>query len=94
MTVYAKGHEGPIESRLSFACDKLGRLKSRTLTFADGTELKTTLTYDWQGQTISKVYSNGATKETSSIGSLLSYSQVYHEPARGQVETWLDSRFE
>ena len=94
MTVYAKGLEGPIESKLSFAYDKLGRLKSRTLTFADGTEFETNLTYDWQGQTISKVYPNGATKQNSYIGSLLSYSKVYHEPAHGQVETWLDSSFE
>ena len=94
MTVYPKGHDGPMESKLSFAYDKLGRLKSRTLTFADGNEFETTLTYDWQGQTISKVYPNGATKENNYTGSLLSYSQVYHEIAPGQVETWLDSRFE
>ena len=94
MTVYPKGQTGPIESKLSFAYDKLGRLTSRTLTFADGTDFKTTLIYDWQGQTISKVYPNGATKESSYIGSLLSYSQVYNKNASGQVETWLDGRFE
>ena len=94
MTVYPKGLDGPMESKLNFAYDKLGRLQSRTVKFPDGTYFETTLTYDWQGQIISKVYPNGATKENSYIGSLLSYSQVYHEPAPGQVETWLDSRFE
>lgn len=93
MAVYPKGQGGPIESRVVFEYDKLARVSSRTLTLADQ-EYETTLSYDWQGQVMSKIYPNGATKANQYIGSLLSYSQLYQEPASGQRETWLDSRFE
>lgn len=96
MTVYPRGLEGPMETKLSFEYDGLARLSSRKPTLADGTEYQTTFQYDWQGQTTKKSYPNGATKEKQYQGSLLSYSQLYHMPERGPPirEVWLDSRFQ
>ncbi|EOO01869.1 putative virulence plasmid b protein [Phaeoacremonium minimum UCRPA7] len=94
MTVYPKGLDGPMETKLSFEYDGLARLSSRRLTFMDGTEYETNFQYDWQGQTTLKSYPNGATKENQYVGALLSYSQLYYEPVSGQRETWLDGRFE
>ncbi|KZZ91817.1 Rhs repeat-associated core [Moelleriella libera RCEF 2490] len=77
MTVYPTGSHEQFESKVVFEYDILGRMSSRTLTLADNGPYKTTLTYDLQGQTVSKTYPNGAVKRNQYTGSLLASSNIF-----------------
>ncbi|KAK1993465.1 hypothetical protein LX36DRAFT_703485 [Colletotrichum falcatum] len=94
MSVYPRGPDKPLESRLDFDYDALGRLVRRTLTLKDGTAHETAFAYDWQDQPVKKTYPNGAVKTNEYFGNLLSYTDVSCRSAAGEREVWLDGRYE
>lgn len=84
ITVHPQGSSAPLETQFGFTYDHQGRPKERTLTIADGTRFATSLSYDWQGEAVRKVFSDGTVSVNEYRGALLKSSTL----SGGSASTW------
>ncbi|KAF7553833.1 hypothetical protein G7Z17_g3349 [Cylindrodendrum hubeiense] len=85
VAIHPQGTSSPFESRFDFAYDHQGRVKERNLTIKDGTCFTTSLSYDWQGEAVRKVFPDGAITTNEYRGGLIRSSTL----SGGSASTWL-----
>ncbi|KAH7120714.1 hypothetical protein EDB81DRAFT_914500 [Dactylonectria macrodidyma] len=84
ITVYPRGPSSPLESRFDITYDHQGRVKDRNLTIADGTCFTTSMSYNWQGEAVRKVFPDGAITTNEYRGGLMRSSTL----SSGSASTW------